>query len=142
MRLAPHGQENCRQLWKITAIGMALVTTAEPAVSSLPPGQQGIEHLADLASKRVWGEGLLEEDRARVEHSVVHDGGGRVSRHVDDRHRRAKGREPVRQLPAAHFRHHHLVRPTVQFSTVAVLIEEGDQAGEEVAQLARIGFVR
>ena len=27
MRLAPHGQENCRQLWKITAIGMALVTT-------------------------------------------------------------------------------------------------------------------
>src|SRR5207244_12732897 len=64
--------------------------------------EQGIEHLADLASKRVGGEGLLEEGRARVEHAMVYDGGIRVARHVDDRHRRAKGREPVRQLTAAH----------------------------------------
>ena len=64
-------------------------------------GQQGIEHLAQLASERVRGEGLLEEGRTRVEHSVVDDGGVRVARHVDDRHRGAKRRELARQLEEA-----------------------------------------
>jgi hypothetical protein len=34
-----------------------------------------------------------------------------------------------------------LVGPTVQLSTSLMLLEEGGQAGEEMAQLARIRFV-
>jgi len=36
----------------------------------------------------------------------------------------------------------YLICPAVQLSAVAVLIKEGDQAGEEVAQLATIRLVR
>jgi hypothetical protein len=35
-----------------------------------------------------------------------------------------------------------LICAAIQLSTVAVLIKEGDQAGEKLAQLATIRFVR
>ena len=56
---------------------------------------------------------------------MVYDGGVRVARHVDDRHRRAKGREPVRQLAAAHFGHHHVRQHEVDRPGVPLTDQQG-----------------
>jgi len=66
------------------------------------------EHLPHLAGERVRGEGLLEKGCAGIQHAAMDDGIVRVARHIEHRHVRLEGRDPIRKLATTHPWHHDI----------------------------------